>query len=60
MLPRVTGLQATGLVSEAGPVGDRTLLGRKVLALLPKGGGYVQLHVHIDYCSVLNKSSKMS
>ena len=42
VLPRVSGLQAAGHVREVGPDGDRTLLGRKVLALLPKGGGYAQ------------------
>src|SRR5277367_5891249 len=40
VLPRVTGLQAVGTVTDVGPQGDRSLLGKKVVALLPKGGGY--------------------
>jgi NADPH:quinone reductase len=42
VLPRVTGLQAVGTVTDVGPQGDRSLLGKKVVALLPKGGGYAQ------------------
>ena len=42
VLPRVSGLQAAGLVRKIGPQGDRALLGKKVLGLLPKGGGYAQ------------------
>jgi len=43
VLPRITGLQATGFVRETGPQCDRSLLGKKVLALLTKGGGYAQM-----------------
>ena len=42
VLPHVSGLQVAGRAAEIGPQGDRTLVGRKVLALLPAGGGYAQ------------------
>ncbi|MEI9999443.1 MAG: zinc-binding dehydrogenase [Verrucomicrobiota bacterium] len=42
VLPRITGLQAAGVVREVGSQGDRSLLGKKVLAMLTKGGGYAQ------------------
>ena len=42
VLPRVSGLQASGRVAEVGPRGDRNLIGKKVVALLPLGGGYAQ------------------
>jgi NADPH2:quinone reductase len=41
-LPRISGLQAVGIVQEAGPQGDRSLIGRKVMALLTRAGGYAQ------------------
>jgi NADPH2:quinone reductase len=37
-LPRISGLQAVGHVTEVGPLGDRSLIGKKVVALLPSGG----------------------
>src|SRR5262249_10899710 len=37
-LPRVSGLQAAGRVAAVGPRGDRSLMGKKVVALLPAGG----------------------
>jgi NADPH:quinone reductase len=43
ILPYVTGLQVTGKVTEVGPEGNRTLVGKKVLAFLPEGGGYAQI-----------------
>jgi NADPH2:quinone reductase len=42
VLPRIAGLQVAGYVRKIGDRGDSSLLGRKVLALLPKGGGYAQ------------------
>src|SRR5271170_3510269 len=39
VLPRVTGLQVVGTVTDIGPQGGRELIGQKVVALLPKGGG---------------------
>jgi NADPH:quinone reductase len=42
VLPRVSGLQAVGKVVEVGAKGDHGLIGKKVLALLPGGGGYAQ------------------
>ena len=38
VLPRISGLQAVGYVTEVGPLGDPTLVGKKVVALLPSGG----------------------
>jgi NADPH:quinone reductase len=42
-LPYVTGLQVVGKVTEVGPQGNSTLVGKKVLAFLPQGGGYAQV-----------------
>jgi NADPH:quinone reductase len=42
VLPRVSGLHATGIVADVGPRGDQNLIGKKVVALLPTGGGYAQ------------------
>jgi len=41
-LPRVSGLQAVGRVAAVGAQGDQSLIGKKVVALLPAGGGYAQ------------------
>jgi NADPH2:quinone reductase len=41
-LPHVTGLQAVGRVVQTGADADSSLLGRKVVALLPDKGGYAQ------------------
>lgn len=43
-LPRTPGLQASGIVTEVGPKGDRGLIGKSVVALLP-GGGYAQFAI---------------
>jgi NADPH:quinone reductase len=43
VLPRVSGLQAVGRVVEVGAKSDHRLIGKKVVALLPGGGGYAQL-----------------
>jgi NADPH:quinone reductase len=37
-LPRISGLQAVGYVTAVGPLGNRDLIGQKVVALLPSGG----------------------
>ena len=42
VLPRVSGLQAVGRVLEVGEKCDPGLIGKKVVALLPGGGGYAQ------------------
>ena len=36
-LPRIPGLQAVGIVTKLGPSGDQSLIGKKVVALLPDG-----------------------
>ena len=41
-LPYVPGWQVSGVVKEVGPKGDRSLLEKKVVAMLPAGGGYAQ------------------
>src|SRR5271155_3258785 len=45
VLPRVSGLQAAGRVIEVGSKGDQGLIGKKVVALLPAGGGYAQFAI---------------
>jgi NADPH2:quinone reductase len=37
-LPRISGLQAVGYATAVGPLGNRDLVGQKVVALLPSGG----------------------
>ncbi|WP_263357253.1 quinone oxidoreductase family protein [Acidicapsa ligni] len=37
-LPRISGLQVVGIVNEVGPTGDQSLIGEKVVALIPSGG----------------------
>ncbi len=44
-LPRVSGLQVVGRVIEVDAHGDRSPIGKKVLALLPAGGGYAQFAI---------------
>lgn len=41
-LPHISGLQATGVVTDAGSGTDRNWIGKKVLAYTPAGGGYAQ------------------
>jgi len=41
-LPRIPGAQVVGTVRELGDVGDPGLLGRRVMAYLPGGGGYAE------------------
>jgi NADPH2:quinone reductase len=41
-LPHVTGLQVVGRVTQVGPQGDQSLLGKKVVSLLQGKGGYAQ------------------
>jgi NADPH:quinone reductase len=41
-LPYVPGWQVSGVVKEVRPKGDRSLLEKKVVAMLPAGGGYAQ------------------
>ena len=41
-LPRVSGLQAVGRVVEVGAKADQSLIAKKVVTLLPAGGGYAQ------------------
>jgi NADPH:quinone reductase-like Zn-dependent oxidoreductase len=38
----LSGLQVVGRVTEVRVQGDRSLIGKKVVALLPAGGGYAQ------------------
>jgi len=42
VLPRVGGLQVVGKVIDVGPKGAHGLIDKKVVALLPAGGGYAQ------------------
>jgi NADPH2:quinone reductase len=44
-LPRISGLQAVGVVTAVGPQVDAGLVGREVLAYLPRGGGYAEFAV---------------
>jgi NADPH2:quinone reductase len=44
-LPRIPGMQVAGRVIEVGPRGDHRRIGKKVVALLPTGGGYAQYAV---------------
>jgi NADPH2:quinone reductase len=50
-LPRISGLQAVGFVVDSGSAGDRSWIGRKVLAYTPHGGAYAQfVTAEIDLC----------
>ncbi|HEY4388418.1 MAG TPA: zinc-binding dehydrogenase, partial [Ktedonobacteraceae bacterium] len=41
-LPHVPGFQVVGVVKAVGPEGDQSLQGKRVVAMLPDGGGYAQ------------------
>ncbi len=52
-LPRVTGMQAVGIVYAVGPNADKTLVGKKVVSYLTTGGGYAQKAVAESEFSVV-------
>jgi NADPH:quinone reductase len=51
-LPRIPGIQVVGTVSEVGDSADPGLLGRTVMAFLPKGGGYAEYAVTLPKFAV--------
>ena len=51
VLPRISGLQVTGRVRSVGPQGDKSLIGKKVVAVV-NGGGYSQVSVAPAYATV--------
>lgn len=44
-LPRISGLQGVGVVRDVGTQGDQSLIGKRVMALLTRGGGYAQFAI---------------
>jgi NADPH2:quinone reductase len=52
VLPHVSGLQVVGTVIDLGPQGDRDLLGKKVVALLAKDGGYAQFAIAPSHMAI--------
>jgi NADPH2:quinone reductase len=58
-LPRVSGLQAVGMVIDAGAAGDRSRIGKKVLAYTPHGGAYAQFVIAAtDLCIEIPNSNE--
>ncbi|MBO0793789.1 MAG: zinc-binding dehydrogenase [Ktedonobacteraceae bacterium] len=52
-LPFVPGWEVGGLITKVGPGGDRSLIGRPVVARLTSGGGYAQ-QVAVDAAAFLH------
>ena len=50
-LPRISGLQVAGRAVEVGPLGDKSILGKKAVALVPSGG-YAQFVVAPAYSTI--------
>lgn len=52
VLPRISGLQVVGRVRSVGPLGDSSLIGKKVVTVV-NGGGYAQVTVAPAYATVI-------
>ncbi len=52
VLPRISGLQVVGRVRSVGPLGDSSLIGKKVVTVV-NGGGYAQVTVAPAYATVV-------
>lgn len=57
MLPHITGLQVVGRVSEVGEGVDPAIVGRKVMALMPKGAYAQQAIARADMLVPLDESA---
>ena len=44
-LPRISGLQGVGVVREVAAQGDQSLMGKRVMALFTRGGGYAEFAI---------------